>query len=139
MNTPSSILGRPEIASQQPKAVKPSESTLPTLASTTDVIDASTAASVDEDPQELAKSELISLNNEALEAQLDERPLAKKQEELLEHAQNLNDITANLPNTSIEEGSAVDNVHPPERKFARKALLNNNDAELSRVGQVRSL
>lgn len=73
-------------------------------------------------PEEEEQAEAISLSTSvestrALEAQVEDRPLAKKQEEL----------------QTIEEDKVVET-----RPAARKALLTNDDHELKRVADVSS-
>lgn len=68
----------------------------------------------------------------ALEAQVEERPLAKKQEALREastEGQANGQITLAPANGSTPASS--------DDKTVRKALLKNDDAELQRVQKVR--
>ncbi|KAG6876589.1 hypothetical protein C0993_002015 [Termitomyces sp. T159_Od127] len=97
------------------------------------------------DTAELAKTVLVTQNNLALEAQLEERPLAKKQEALSEseaphqhhqhhhhhhhHHQQDDEETANEEATPKEEEPAIP-------KPERKALLKNDDVELERVSKI---
>ena len=74
---------------------------------------------------------LASRNVAALEAQLEERPLAKKEKELQEHEEEeARKKTPTPPTTTSSE---------PEHLHHRKALLRNDDTELIRVGKVCTL
>jgi hypothetical protein len=66
----------------------------------------------------------------ALEAQLEQRPLAKKQEELEEAEAKLAGSEAKTPEGEDEQSS-----NPP--KVVHKALLKNDDCELDRLRKVR--
>lgn len=66
-------------------------------------------------------------NNAALEAQLEERPLAKKQEALREH-----ELHPDGPGASAKKTPS-----PEPEKVPKKPLLKNDDVELVRVGKVR--
>ena len=89
-------------------------------------------------------------NTQALEAQLEERPLAKKQEEL-EHPSETTPTTTTPAETSSSTSSSIEGLStssattppsaekeetPPTTHLAKKALLNNNDSELVRVGNI---
>jgi len=75
---------------------------------------------------------MLTQNSLALEAQVEERPLAKKQEE--------------LQTASNESGRSTDQSTPSDAPSServqerdaspRKALLKNDDTELKRVGDV---
>jgi len=92
-------------------------------------------------PEEREKSELeskamLTRNSIALEAQVEERPLAKKQEALLESdgtgpAASPGDQSCAHP---MGHGKAAE--PPKTEKVPRKALLKNDDVELRRVGDV---
>ncbi|KAI0026888.1 hypothetical protein K488DRAFT_64041 [Vararia minispora EC-137] len=77
------------------------------------------------------ESVLVKQNEAALEAQVEERPLAKLQEELTES------MPAEQP-ASVEsnEASAAPRMKSPQPKPARKALLKNDDTELQRVKKL---
>ena len=97
-----------------------------------------TAVEPSDDPTS-SKSEMITQNALALEAQVEERPLAKKQEQL-ESDDDAAEATA-----VADEDAGADPTHsdPPSEdhtktKHHRKALLKNDDVELTRVGQVSS-
>lgn len=70
--------------------------------------------------------EMLTRNNAALDAQLEERPLAKKQEELQEH-------------DDAQQASTSASVKEPWLKpenLPKKTLLKNDDHELERLGKV---
>lgn len=100
---------------------------------------------VGSDDEELEKRSLLTRNSIALEAQVEERPLAKKQEELEEQEQK--EEAHNQPGDdtgkSSSEGSESAEVkvdvtpQPPPHKHTVKALLRNDDCELLRVKAVR--
>ncbi|KAJ8596296.1 hypothetical protein M405DRAFT_757888 [Rhizopogon salebrosus TDB-379] len=92
-------------------------------------------------PEEREKSEMeskamLTQNSLALEAQVEERPLAKKQEALLE-----SDGTG-LPASPEDQLSVHPKDHgkaaesPKTEKVSRKPLLKNDDVELQRVGAL---
>ena len=69
---------------------------------------------------------MLTRNNAALDAQLEERPLAKKQEELQE-------------NDDTKQASTSASVKEPWVKpenLPKKTLLKNDDHELDRLGKV---
>jgi RNA polymerase II subunit A-like phosphatase len=85
---------------------------------------------------------------QVLDAQLEERPLAKKQDELADadadaiaDAASKDGITEepSMPCDSVENGKQLD--APPKKapKAHKQALLKNDDYELVRVQAVRSL
>jgi RNA polymerase II subunit A C-terminal domain phosphatase len=108
-----------------------------------------TSLDLDADEQaslnELAKKEILALNADALEAQLEERPLAKQQE-LLQEAEEANETSesdkiSSTPGSSENDGSlelqeVPKSTTPKPEKHARKALLKNDDTELVRVQRV---
>ena len=76
-------------------------------------------------------------NSLALEAQVEERPLAKLQEELQEVANGHHESEG--PATESASGKSVSTSRPPEysgEKHHRKALLKNDDTELRRIKRV---
>jgi RNA polymerase II subunit A C-terminal domain phosphatase len=79
------------------------------------------------------KTILVTENNAALDAQLEERPLAKKEKELQEHEE-----AAELEHTESPTPSASESPEPTPQNHHhhRKALLKNDDTELERVGKV---
>ncbi|KAI0684753.1 hypothetical protein BC835DRAFT_1523744 [Cytidiella melzeri] len=94
---------------------------------------------------ELAKTEILARNADALDAQLEERPLAKQQE-LLQEAEDASEKIeaekAPSENGKSEHGEVSDervpsqSVTPKPEKHLRKALLKNDDVELVRVQKL---
>lgn len=90
---------------------------------------------------------MLTRNSIALEAQVEERPLAKKQEELEEQEQKeeTQDQSGGDANKSDGEGAKSAEVkadvtpQPLPHKHVAKALLRNDDRELLRVRAVRYL
>ncbi|KAI0699349.1 hypothetical protein C8T65DRAFT_581279 [Cerioporus squamosus] len=85
----------------------------------------------EDDVASLQQDEMLNQNTLALEAQFEERPLAKKQEEL-QHETS--------PETAAPQNG--DGPHNPEHKKekpVRKALLKNDDSELERVKKILDL
>lgn len=82
-------------------------------------------------------SALLNESNAALDAQLEERPLAKKEKELQEHEEEEEEETeqTQIPdNATASAPPSESNAH--EHHHHRKALLKNDDTELQRVGKV---
>ena len=80
---------------------------------------------------------MIARNSLVLEAQVEERPLAKLQEELQEAADG--ELASETPASHSAPGESEDTSKPPEapgEKHHRKALLRNDDTELQRVQRV---
>lgn len=75
---------------------------------------------------EQENKEMLTRNNAALDAQLEERPLAKKQEELQDHDDEQQASTS----------ASVKTPSPKPGNLPRKALLKNDDHELERLGKV---
>jgi RNA polymerase II subunit A C-terminal domain phosphatase len=87
--------------------------------------------------EENLQKEMIARNSLALEAQVEERPLAKLQEELQEAANG--QLTSDSPTTDTASGQNESTPNPPEalgEKHHRKALLKNDDTELRRIKRV---
>ena len=88
---------------------------------------------------------MIARNADALEAQLEERPLAKQQEKLQE-AEDATESEEAEKSSSSNGGSengdtpesqvASRSTTPKHERHARKALLKNDDIELARVKDV---
>jgi RNA polymerase II subunit A-like phosphatase len=76
---------------------------------------------------------MLTRNNAALDAQLEERPLAKKEKELQEHEIQENQQAEHL---AVETASNVKEPSPKPEKHHKKALLKNDDYELVRIGKV---
>lgn len=94
----------------------------------------------DELAAEIEKDEMISRNTLALEAQVEERPLAKMQEELQEREDSKSETGEDQQQPSSEDVTAENGLAPApaeHEKHVRKALLKNDDTELVRVQRVR--
>ncbi|KAI5124127.1 hypothetical protein M0805_000940 [Coniferiporia weirii] len=100
--------------------------------------DETAVGSVDEQ-HSVVKTDMITQNTLALEAQVEERPLAKKQEQLEsdDEAENVDDGASSVPGSDWSQNGAapVQNDHF-KGKHLRKALLKNDDDELVRIGQL---
>ena len=86
---------------------------------------------------EILQKEMIARNSLALEAQVEERPLAKLQEELQEAANG--QLESESPASSISspsENTSKPSEVPGEKHHHRKALLKNDDVELRRIKGV---
>jgi RNA polymerase II subunit A-like phosphatase len=85
---------------------------------------------------DILQKEMIARNSLALEAQVEERPLAKLQEELQEAT---NGQLASESPASTTSGRSENTPKPSEtlgEKHHRKALLKNDDIELQRLKRV---
>ncbi|TCD66479.1 Carboxy-terminal domain (CTD) phosphatase [Steccherinum ochraceum] len=78
---------------------------------------------------EIVKNEILTRNHMALDQQVEERPLAKKQEELQTEAGT--STGSSNGTTPAAKGDASTSTAP--KPAARKALLKNDDIELTRV------
>ena len=120
-----------------------SQTTMPEASITSDITSLSTTipvSSVEETERaQLAANAMLKQNNLALEAQLEERPLARKQEALQESDTAAHEHTQHSmedkPAAGVEVKQVESSLHKHEK---RKALLKNNDFELERVAKVRS-
>ncbi len=87
---------------------------------------------------EILQKEMMARNSLALDAQVEERPLAKLQEELQEAANGQGDSEG--PAAENTPGNSVSTSRQPEssggERHHRKALLKNDDTELRRVKGV---
>lgn len=72
---------------------------------------------------------MVAANSLALEAQLEERPLARKQEALLDGS-----AAKEADEISVDDGKGA--KEKEEASQIKKALLKNDDAELQRVSKV---
>jgi len=98
-----------------------------------------------DDGGEVEKRAVLTRNSITLEAQVEERPLEKKQEELEEHEQKEGIESQSSGDASKPDGRGADSVEvkadaTPQsirHKHTAKALLRNGDHELSRVNPVR--
>lgn len=80
--------------------------------------------------------EMVAANSLILEAQLEERPLAKKQEELLDVVEESGKTDElSTKDEKDDELNGKPDEKPAER-VAKKALLKNDDVELQRVNKV---
>jgi len=150
----------PSVPSQPPPSptnpiTPPSHSSSPTpiLPTTPSVSELSSETAIHEtlptlvgsDDEDMEKGTMLTRNSIALEAQLEERPLAKKQEELeeqeqKEEAQDQSDGGPGEPDGKGPESAEVKTdttTQPPPHKHTAKALLRNDDYELLRVKAVR--
>lgn len=98
---------------------------------------ASTSSADEAVAEEILQNEMIARNSLALEAQVEERPLAKLQEELQEAVDG--QLASESPASDGASGQREDTSKPSEtlgEKHHRKALLKNDDVELQRVKRV---
>ncbi|KAL5535724.1 FCP1 [Sanghuangporus sanghuang] len=93
-----------------------------------------------DDRPSVSKSDMIARNALALEAQVEERPLAKKQEELEsddDDTEKSNEVANTCPpNDGQSNGTSPVQADQMKAKHHRKALLKNDDDELLRVGRL---
>lgn len=100
-------------------------------------VDTSPVLPLDTEEADAAESQataLLTQNNAVLDAQLEERPLAKKQEELQVHEieeQQQKTVSSSATETPVNE------IPLGPQKLPKKALLKNDDHELIRIGNVR--
>jgi RNA polymerase II subunit A-like phosphatase len=88
---------------------------------------------------QMAANAMLKQNNLALEAQLEERPLAKKQEALQEGDAAAHEHTQhNAENKLVAGDQAKQQESSPHKHEKRTALLKNDDYELERVAKVSS-
>ncbi|KAF8260723.1 hypothetical protein EI94DRAFT_1747641 [Lactarius quietus] len=132
--TPISPMSTPP-AGRKPSTV--ASSTLPVSASES-ASNTPQSSTVDETAaEEILQKEMITRNSLALEAQVEERPLAKLQEELQEVADGQHEIEG--PAAESASGKSVSSSRPPEssgERHHRKALLKNDDTELRRIKRL---
>lgn len=98
-------------------------------------VDTATNLSSDEDGEDAVKLETVALlnqNNAVLDAQLEQRPLAKMQEELREH-DGQEDKPEKPAIVSTEKKIEHDS---PKRRLPKTPLLKNDDYELQRIAKV---
>lgn len=79
---------------------------------------------------------MLTQNSMALEAQVEERPLAKKQEALLGSDSSGSTTPPGDPSPKHPKSDMKEAESPKVEKVPRKALLKNDDVELQRVGYV---
>jgi RNA polymerase II subunit A-like phosphatase len=125
----------PPPASRNPPAIA---SSTPPLSASDSASGTSQSSTVDEAAaEEILQKEMMARNSLALEAQVEERPLAKLQEELQEVADG--QYESEGPAAENASGKSVSTSRPPEssgERHHRKALLKNDDIELRRVKRV---
>ena len=125
----------PPPASRNPPAIA---SSVPPLSASDSASSTSQSSTVDEvAAEEILQKEMMARNSLALEAQVEERPLAKLQEELQEVANGQQESEGSAAESA--SGKSVSTSRPPEssgERHHRKALLKNDDTELRRVKRV---
>ncbi|KAF7436339.1 Carboxy-terminal domain (CTD) phosphatase [Pleurotus ostreatus] len=113
-------------------------STPPNAAAAEHALPSETPITTPEDAEraERETNQMLTQNSLALEAQMEERPLAKKQEALVasEDGQATKTETPS-PAESTSSETVVD-TPPPTEKHVRKALLKNDDFELERLTKL---
>ncbi|KAH8119974.1 hypothetical protein DFH11DRAFT_1500359 [Phellopilus nigrolimitatus] len=128
--------------SESPKPTPPipvPSSSSPPVSSPSETESAEIALDPTDAPQSAGKKDMITQNTLALEAQVEERPLAKMQEQLEsdDEADNSGNNTSPEPkNDGLQNEVAIVQGDLAKAKHHRKALLKNDDAELVRVGQL---
>lgn len=80
---------------------------------------------------------MVTQNNRVLEAQVEERPLAKKQEELQGESTPSEADDGKPPLDTKGDKDDSKSTSSRSEKGSRKALLKNDDLELQRVSKVR--
>jgi RNA polymerase II subunit A-like phosphatase len=92
------------------------------------------------DSAELEKKIMLSTNNAALDEQFEQRPLAKKQEEL--QGAVVNEGSSNSSQGSDSKNKIDNETHTEDSSTSyqsekpKQALLKNDDVELNRIGKV---
>ncbi|KAF7970876.1 hypothetical protein HWV62_22700 [Athelia sp. TMB] len=121
--------GAPAPSSRAPAATAPASAT-PTTA---------TAREEERERGAAETKQMVVANSIVLEAQLEERPLAKKQEALLDDAEApepaITEDAVSKEDKGKEKEKASAMPATPE-KHVRKALLKNDDVELQRVRKI---
>ncbi|KAF8203863.1 hypothetical protein BJ912DRAFT_941247, partial [Pholiota molesta] len=87
----------------------------------------------EEEAARLQTTAMLTQNNAALDAQLEERPLARKEKELQE---NKSQEEQQPEQTTSEITPVVKEPSPKPEKIHKKALLKNDDYELIRIGKL---
>ena len=130
--------------SSPPTHFSPTPSSAPDISSET-AIHESSPTLIESDDEELEKRTMLTRNSIALEAQVEERPLAKKQEELEEQEQKEEAQSQSGGDASESDSGGTESAEvkadatpqPLPHKHTAKALLRNDDCELLRVKAVR--
>ena len=136
--------GTPAPPSPSPIHLSPTPSSVSEISSET-AIHESSPTLIGSDDEELENRTMLTRNSIALEAQVEERPLAKKQEELEEQEQKEESQSQSGGDASESDGAGTesaevkvdDTPQPLPHKHTAKALLRNDDCELLRVNAVR--
>ncbi|TFY82727.1 hypothetical protein EWM64_g1286 [Hericium alpestre] len=144
----SAVIPPPAAAAPTPeKATLPVPLTAPSSPADSEVPSPATSAtSLPEaaDSTSLVTTDMLARNSLALEAQVEERPLAKKQEELQEQEEfqeAIEEISEQAEGGAPKSekakiGEAIKRPPSPKEKHVRKALLKNDDHELQRVKKL---
>ncbi|KAG5220969.1 Carboxy-terminal domain (CTD) phosphatase [Salix suchowensis] len=125
------------ILSRDESGTAPS-STPPNTAAAEHALPSETPIITPEDAEraERETNQMLKQNSLALEAQMEERPLAKKQEALVA-SEDGQATKTETPSPAESTGSeTVVDTPPPTEKHVRKALLKNDDFELERLSKV---
>ncbi|KAF5392414.1 hypothetical protein D9757_002308 [Collybiopsis confluens] len=134
----------------EPLTVSSPSNTPPLLAASSNVTPEADRTPEEVEQSEAEKSAMLSKNSETLNVQVNERPLAKKQEELKQSANakdpSQSEVTP-APQVSSKEEKEPDEKTPGIKpistdaqvnKTPRKALLKDDDTELFRVNEILS-
>ncbi|OBZ79019.1 RNA polymerase II subunit A C-terminal domain phosphatase [Grifola frondosa] len=101
------------------------------------------ASEVSDERAELEQDDILTRNTMALEAQFEERPLAKKQEELeeTEEAEEAKEAEGVKSDEAPKDANAMaeSTERPKTEHHHRKPLLKNDDIELARVKKILEL
>lgn len=89
--------------------------------------------------QDAADDAVLEQATHDLDVQVEERPLAKKLEELEAATDPTKQAEGSSNDVKAEQPDSEDKQEEVKKKPVRKALLNNNDYELHRVGAVRMI
>lgn len=131
-------IAAPGTISPVPVSPQPSPAGPPSSVSSATLSTPPSTASIADETEGLGKDEMVTRNTLALEAQMEERPLAKKQEELQEaSAAQTNGQEVSSHVGMADSGVGGDAAEVGKEKPARRALLKNDDVELERVKAVR--
>ncbi|KAK7058573.1 CTD phosphatase Fcp1 [Paramarasmius palmivorus] len=132
-------------------AATPSPSTIPsTVPTKTGSLTPEPVVEVQDSSRQTSKEAMITQNSLALEAQVEERPLAKRQEALQDdtpkepppkppHDQASTDTSSTAKSDDGNKEQADTNTQAKPEKIPRKALLKNDDAELDRVYKLLNI
>ena len=141
---PPSNPATPTPPSPSPTHISPTTASVSEMSSET-VVHESSPVLVESDDEDLEKRTMLTRNSIALEAQVEERPLAKKQEELEEQEQKEEAQSQSGGDAGKSDGEGAESTdvksevtpQPILHKHTAKALLRNDDHELLRVNNVR--